>query len=64
MKSVAVLLGLIALPFTYVAQSADIADVSTNYLEQLYDINMEDEHYIIEVLHTMFYCILTSFCAA
>lgn len=41
MKSVAVLLGLIALPVTYVAQSADIADVSTNYLEQLYDINME-----------------------
>ena len=31
---------------------------------KLYDINKEDEHYIIEVLHTMFYCILTSFCAA
>ena len=31
---------------------------------KLYDINKEDEHYIIKVLHTMFYCTLTSFCAA
>ena len=31
---------------------------------KLYDITKDDEHYIIEVIHTMFYCILTSFCAA
>ena len=28
------------------------------------NINKQDKHYIIEVIHTMFYCILTSFCAA
>lgn len=31
---------------------------------KLYDIAKDDTHYIIEVIHTMFYCILTSFCAA
>ena len=31
---------------------------------KLYDITKDDKHYIIEVIHTMFYCILTSFCAA
>ena len=31
---------------------------------KLYDITKDDNHYIIEVIHTMFYCILTSFCAA
>ena len=31
---------------------------------KLYDITKDDKHYIIEVINTMFYCILTSFCAA
>ena len=31
---------------------------------KLYEINENEKHYIIEVVHTMFYCILTSFCAA
>ena len=30
---------------------------------KLYDIAKDDKHYIIEVIHTMFYCFLTSFCA-
>ena len=42
---------------------------SLRFLEEgkfikLYDITKDDKHYIIEVIHTMFYCILTSFCAA
>ena len=31
---------------------------------KLYEINENEKHYILEVVHTMFYCILTSFCAA
>ena len=42
---------------------------SLRFLEEgkfikLYDITKDDKHYIIEVIHTMFYCTLTSFCAA
>lgn len=31
---------------------------------KLYEINENDKHYILEVVHTILYCNLTSFCAA
>ena len=41
MKSLVLVLGLFVLPFSHVAQSAEIADESDKHLEQFYDINME-----------------------
>ncbi|HCG94338.1 MAG TPA: hypothetical protein DEX20_01790 [Halieaceae bacterium] len=42
MKSVVVaLIALFALPLAYNASSATTADISTQYLDQFYDINME-----------------------
>ena len=41
MKSLILVLGLLVLPFTRVAHSAEIADESDKHLEKFYDINME-----------------------
>ena len=41
MKSLLLVLGLLVLPFTRVAHSAEIADESDKHLEKFYDINME-----------------------